>query len=437
MLATKTRPITRRSLQAALEDQGFEEAFDLKTIDALLDPNLQPDSEQITHALKSGMVPSFHALLPTVSDADFTPAFIEYSKDVLDDFFYAIRDADTRIRADRLMPDARHHLRNLVDIVLAVLYDKLTHGEAYIMRIGTDDIKPEVFVSEISKLFGMPISKDPRDVSRQLVLNTATEFFGNVPGIELADPYYVPATNFHQMTRLEWRILVLGIRKKLEQSFDSTIDTTEGELLKAYQKLKHAARIAYSTDGILIMKKKLLEFHENLVYLGLMEYFGNRHNITEKQKEEELERNVLRRWEGTTIYKHDHTLSLEAGLYLARKFKLKNPFAHGGKIYYKRNYIGDKVLAVVHIYSGSSDINLRDALKNGQEHLIIMYGFQRSNSSNSELDLVTHAAAKGGLQQFLNEYTFDAKLVPTGILGYAANPYGVAQFLEDRKLFGN
>ncbi len=438
MLELRTPVITRRSLRAALQDQGFEEAFDLGTIDALLQPDREIDfrdtPEYRDSILTSGFIPEFHALLPTVSNVDFTPAFIEYSKDVLDQFFYAIHDADTRIRADRLMPDTRPHLRDLVDTVLVVLYDKLIHNEAYILRHGKDNLEPVQLNVNLLNLFGgMPLDNDKIKAGKQLVLRTVAILFGRSTRAQLHEPHHKPYenyTDFSAMQLLERRILTVGIQQKLEQSFGDTIEKTEEELLKAYEQLRETVRVAYQTGDPAVAEAKLLELHKDLLYLGLMEYFGNHHSLTEKQREEELERNVLHRWEGTTIYKHDHTLSLEAGLHLARKFKLKNPFAHGGKIYLNK----ETGLAVTQVHSlvGEGQ-DLGTALREGQEYLILQR-LGQDHSNRSILSFAAQAAAQGNLQELLVGRSFESGLIPTGIQGYPKNSYGVARFLEDRKL---
>ncbi len=446
MLELRTPVITRRSLRAALQDQGFEEVFDLGTIDALIYPEHEDQSSK-TLDFRNGLsesdfIPEFHVLLPTVSDVDFTPTFIEYSKDVLDPFSAAIHDADTRIRVDRLAnrltPDTQPHLRDLVDTVLAVLYDKYIHGKAYVMKHGTGDIEPVDLLVNLSNLFrDGPLDKDINQASRSLVLRTAAVLFGRSTRSQLHEPHHKPYENyadFSTMTPLERRILTVGVKQKLELLVGGVIEKTEEELIKAYEQLQESVRIAYQREGDpSVADAKLLGLHKELLYVGLMEYFGNRHSLTEDQRKEELERNVLRRWEGTTIYNHNHTLSMEAGLYLARKFNLKNPFAHGGKIYMNEK----KGLAVIQVHSlvGEGQ-DLGTALREGQEYLILQR-LGQNHSNRSILSVALQAAAQGNLQELLVGRSFESGLIPTGIRGYAQNSFGVAQFLEDRKLSRN
>ncbi|MBI2136426.1 hypothetical protein HYU06_05120 [Candidatus Woesearchaeota archaeon] len=429
MTLLATQVITRRSLQAALQDQGFEEAFDLGTIDALLEPDMVVDfSGPSTLQL---WLPGFHALLPTVSDADFSPVFMEYSKDVLDQFGYALNDADLRIRADRLLPDLQLHLKSLTDTILAVLYDKLAHGEAYISRQHNVDMPSQEIVKNLSHLFGgicLDTGTDQIRAGKELVLKTAFNLFYNISHTQTHEPSqdpFVHYADFSQMTPLERKILTLGVTKKLEQSFGGKIVKSEEDVLRAYEKLRETLGIAYGEE-------RLLELHNDLLYLGLTEFFGNRDGITKEQRQKDLWGKIDYEREGYTRSTHDYRLTIEADLHLTRKFRLKNPFAHGGKIYLNR----ERGFAVIHAYSSCKEgIGLTNALKEGQEYLILVRIGQSTNSSI--LSSVAHAAAQGKLQELLENWTFSNRLVPTGFTGYAANPYGVARFLEDRKLQQN
>lgn len=385
----QSRVITRNGIITALSDQGFQDAFDLKSLDALLDSN-DP----------SYFDGGYEGIVPALANLDYKLSaygqeFVDWFMDsIMLPFVCSIDDVDKSLKERNLIRGniiKSSYVNALGNLALAFAVEQY-------LASNYSTASPEI-LNGLSKLFNEPdLAKDPIPSIRKTIKRYAQKLFDDAGKPELLD-----------------HIVIVGRRAYLQKKVFPTINAplTEDNFNAAWRSLEDSCKEAYGLEHIKAL-------NEEALYLGLRELFWP---AASRRYEPEGKAGA-----NLTLNKSD----LE--MYVARKLGLKNQFKDGGRIYISN----DKKLVVLHYYyNADAAANLNSDLEQGNEGIIITRAENDQQSVRTLLNDALCARRDNETAQFIIRKSFISKIVPSslaGFRGYDRNSYGVACYLEDRPL---